>query len=72
MGGFPHDQHLRLFFSVSSGAIGPAFYILSMEFDKSIARTTELLTYVVLLAGLGVRIIPASPKNFRDPGSSVG
>jgi hypothetical protein len=43
------------------GGLAPAFYILSMEFGKSQHQTSELLLWPVLVFGVFVRRIIATP-----------
>lgn len=40
--------------NVSTGGISPAFYGLSLEFNRSMDETTGLLSWCILVLGLGV------------------
>lgn len=42
------------FTNASIGGLSPGFYILSLEFNKSINTTSGLLTWPILTLGLGV------------------
>jgi hypothetical protein len=46
--------------NVSIGGLSPAFYILSLEFNKSTTAAAGLLTWCILVLGLGVS--PSSPE----------
>jgi len=43
--------------NVSIGGLSPAFYVLSLEFDRSITVAAGLLTWCILALGLGVSTI---------------
>jgi hypothetical protein len=48
------------FTNVSIGGLSPAFYGLSLEFQEPITKTAGLLSWAILVLGLGVSKCPAS------------
>lgn len=47
---------LAFFSSCSVGSLSPAFYLLSLEFEREISQITGLLTWPTLTFGLGVSL----------------